>query len=62
VLHASFNASGKLSVVDGDWPYVVGLVVVTVVALIVDVVRSRSHSGVLYEHRARRLTSTPSTS
>lgn len=50
VLHASWNASGQLSVVDGDLQYVIGLVVVAVVALIVDVVRSRSGSGVLSEH------------
>ena len=58
VLHASWNASGKLSVVDGDWQYVGGLVVVAALALIVDIVRSRSNYGVLHEHRARRLTST----
>ena len=58
VLHASWNASGKLSVVDGDLQYVIGLVVVTVVALVVDVVRSRSDSGVLSDHRDRHPAST----
>lgn len=58
VLHASWNASGQLSVVDGDVQYIVGLVVVAVMALVVDVVRSRSGSGVLSEHRAQRLVST----
>jgi hypothetical protein len=58
VLHASFNASGKLSVVAHDLTYVGGLVVVAIVALIVDILRARSHSGVLYQHRAPRAPST----
>lgn len=58
VLHASWNASGKLSVVDGDLQYVIGLAVVAVVALVVDVVRSRSDSGVLSENRDRHPAST----
>lgn len=52
ILHASFNASAKLSVVDGQWQYAVALVVVTAAILLVDVVRSRSQSGVLYDQRA----------
>jgi uncharacterized protein len=62
VLHASWNESGKLAVVDGDWQYVVGLIVVAAVALVVDVVRSRSDSGVLHEHDAPRVASTAATS
>lgn len=54
VLHASWNASGQLSVVDGDLQYVIGLVIVAVVALVVDVVRSQSDSGVLSDHPAAR--------
>lgn len=57
LLHASWNASGSLSVVDGEAEYVVGLVVVTAVALAVDVARSRSHRGVLSAPAARRFVS-----
>lgn len=62
VLHASWNASGQLSVVDGDGQYVIGLVIVATVALVVDVVRSRSGSGVLSDHRGRRPASTAAVS
>ena len=61
VLHASFNASGKLSVVDHDLTYVWGLVIVAAIALIVDMLRARSHSGVLHQHRAPRTPSTAAT-
>lgn len=57
VLHASFNASGQLSIVDNELAYVAGLVVVAAVALIVDLVRSRSESGVLSAQGATRLAS-----
>jgi len=41
VLHASFNASGSLDVLDGGWQHIVGLAVVAALTLIADVVRSR---------------------
>ena len=62
VLHASWNASGQLSVIDGDPQHVVGLVLVAIVALIVDVVRARSNSGVLSDHRDRYPASTAAAS
>jgi uncharacterized protein len=52
VLHASVNASGQLSVVDGDWQYAVGLGVVTVAVLAVDAVRARSNTAVMYADAA----------
>jgi membrane protease YdiL (CAAX protease family) len=55
VLHASFNASGNLTVVDGAWQYAAGLLIVAAAALTVDVLRARSHSGVLAERRAPSL-------
>lgn len=57
VLHASWNASGNLSVVDGDLQFVGGMAVVAVVALIVDRARSRSDSGALHDQRGRRVAS-----
>jgi membrane protease YdiL (CAAX protease family) len=39
VLHASFNASGNLDVVTGDWQYIVGVAVVAAVAVVVDLRR-----------------------
>jgi membrane protease YdiL (CAAX protease family) len=39
VLHASFNASGNLDVVSGDWQYIVGVAVVAAVAVVVDLRR-----------------------
>lgn len=57
VLHASFNASGQLSIVDNDLAYVGGLVIVAAAALIVDVVHSRSQSGVLAARGAAHLPS-----
>jgi uncharacterized protein len=41
VMHASFNASGQLEVVDGDWQYAVGLVIVAALLLLVDARRRR---------------------
>lgn len=48
VLHASFNASGQLGVVDGDWQYAAGLAVVAAVLLLADVRRARSAQDRLY--------------
>lgn len=42
VMHASFNASGRLEVVDGGWQYAVGLTVVAVVLFMVDARPARS--------------------
>ncbi|MBD0323660.1 MAG: CPBP family intramembrane metalloprotease, partial [Aldersonia sp.] len=46
VLHASWNASGQLSVVNGDLQYVGALVLLAAVALVIDLVRSRSDAAV----------------
>jgi hypothetical protein len=62
VLHASWNASGNLSVVDGDLQYVGALVLVAAVALVFDLVRPRFDSGVVHDHRAGRVTSTTTSS
>ncbi len=49
VLHASFNASGKLPVTDDWWTYGMALVVLAVAMLAVDVLRARATSVRLYE-------------
>lgn len=49
VLHASFNASGKLPVTDNWWTYGIALVVLAAAMLTVDVVRARATSARLYE-------------
>ncbi|MDQ3432207.1 MAG: hypothetical protein M3467_08300 [Actinomycetota bacterium] len=59
VLHASFNASGSLDVLDGGWQHIVGLAVVAALALIADVVRSRVH---MTPARPPRRSATPSSS
>jgi hypothetical protein len=58
VLPASWNASGNLSVVDGDLQYVAGLIIVAAVAAVVDLTRSRSRSGVLADHGSPSLSPT----
>lgn len=49
VMHASFNASGKLGVVDGDWQYAAGLVIVAALLLAADARRRRTGTKRLYE-------------
>lgn len=48
VMHASFNASGQLGVVDGDWQYAGGLAIVAALLLLIDVARARSRDADLY--------------
>jgi uncharacterized protein len=48
VMHASFNASAQLGVVDGDWQYAGGLVVVAALLLLGDARRARSRAEGLY--------------
>lgn len=48
VMHASFNASGQLGVMDGDWQHMGGTVIVAALFLLVDVRRSRARPGGLY--------------
>lgn len=52
VFHAGFNATGKLSAVDGEWQYAIALVVIALGLLLDDTVRSRSGQKRLYAQDA----------
>jgi uncharacterized protein len=45
VMHASFNASGQLDVVEGDWQYAGGLIVVAALLLLADAGRRRARTA-----------------
>jgi uncharacterized protein len=48
VMHASFNASGQLEVMDGGGQHMGGTVVVAALLVLLDVRRSRARPGGLY--------------
>jgi uncharacterized protein len=60
VMHASFNASGQLEVVDGGWQYAVGIAVVAAVLFMTDARRARTRKIIPRRGPGASPASTPS--